>query len=794
MPETTTVSCPDCGAPARRFCSRCGALAVHDDPETESTPTTPADETAPTEPLPPEQLRRGSGRPIAAAAFLVLVLAGVAVGLSRTQTEQVTAWGPRGGWEATGVTSDTAPRDLSSTLWTHDLAHWSLATGPPGGVTDLSDTWILTGERLVALDPVTFAVQWTSNVRGDGSGAVTSEGITVVTRDELLVLSPVDGSITARTPLADSVPSTVGAQLPTVVGDLAIVPTQSGVRAIRRNNGKTAWAHQVEGWTDLLAATPERVLVGTRERVRALDTATGRPRWAFEVPADDAWISHWFQLVDDTVLISIADGLGGGLVGLELTDGGERWHRETDSPADLVLREGDRVLLRPTGPAGDQELFWVDARNGAIQPGGTMPADTPRAEQAVFLTAGDMLVPSESGLRRIIDGAPVWSAPAGGWQQPLVHDGVVFTGGREGVAVLDLATGERIGGFTAPQRHGGDLLLSGEVLSTGSGPDSLLDVTTGEPWESAAPQGWLGPGGTLAPWGVLRRGPNQSIVAYDHTGEEQWRHESTNGTDQGLIAALEEVVLLYEFRPPQDRNEIPGSAPHPELVVIDAGTGEEVDREASAPAPTGFVTDSSSIWTREWSFDPAAESALVRYDLDPTTGALELAWRVPASPGHLILSGDHLLDIAGSSLTVRHPEDGTAERVVELPAIAGGAPVVTAGMLIVDDGDSTLHALDPDGEPGWSSRVGASIVGDPVAAGGLLYVATADGAVVVIDTASGEHVDRIGVTDGAASASLIVARGMLLVRFDATVYALGDPRGASGADPSPVPGALQLPG
>ncbi|MDX1622226.1 MAG: PQQ-binding-like beta-propeller repeat protein, partial [Nitriliruptorales bacterium] len=297
-------------------------------------------------------------------------------------------------------------------------------------------------------------------------------------------------------------------------------------------------------------------------------------------------------------------------------------------------------------------------------------------------------------------------------------------------------------------------------------------------------------------WGALGRTGNRDIVASDHNGTELWRHGASPGADMGLVAALDDFVLLYEFthREPADENDA-YRAPVPQLIVLDAQTGEETDREELALDAGNLVYDGRALWGREWRYDPREPASLVRLDAAADAGQLELAWRLPAGYGRLVLDGDRLIDLGASSFAVRDAQDGSVRDLVDLPRVSGGAPVLTGGSLIFDDGDRRVIAIDLGGNPRWTTELDSPIIADPVAAGDRLYIATARGSVEVLDVGSGEVTTGVQLSsDPASSATLLAARGVLIARFDTSLWAIGGPGGPTGRpSPPPAEGILEVP-
>lgn len=789
----TRSHCPECGTPTdgvSRFCGRCGAQLART-PQREAPAVAAPSSTDVIEAEPPEDLLAERGRPHRAlliVAALSILAGALAVASLRDAPERVTAWGERGGAARDGVTSDRAVEDVSTDLWRVELEpDESFLVGLlPHDVVTVGDALVLIGDQVAVLDAETLEHRWDAPLGRTAASNVSDDGIIVATRYEILTVALQDGRITRRVPLAEDIGMPWASTL-LERGDgqhQLLVTTGRELVAVDASEGRIDWRHAPEGVREsvnLIDVGPELVLGHTHSgTVVALDPDTGAVRWQRELWEDGPWLQRWHQRVGDVLVVSIAQPeQQPRVLALDVATGEVRWRHEVDGQVELALLEDDRVLLRPREP-GRGELSWVETETGRLMPAGEVLAAVPPTDDARFLSATEVLVATEQGARLVGREGTVWTASVDGlpWSLPVVHGERVFVPtGSGALAVLDRSSGRELIRHHLPQQWHRPLVLVGDHVDPDPGSGRLLRLVDGRPagGDTSGRGHWSsGTGG--APWGRLYHDTEGDVIAVDHDGIERWRRDRPDRVDWSILAALDDVVLLHETKYPVQPDRDP---PPTELVVLDAATGAETDREA-APLDRP-VSDGASIWSFTWS-DGTTE--LVRFDLDAEEGELQLAWRRPAPAGQLILADDRLLDIGGATAIVRDPGDGSAVATLALPTIVAGAPVVVGDLLIVTDNSRSIHAVRlSDGGRAWSHQLATSLVADVVAAGDRLYLADANGDLEVLDVGDGATVGRRDLAPpGRVSGGLFAARGTVVVRFDDTVYAVGGPDGPRGIE------------
>lgn len=786
--SATTLTCPECGtATTNRFCGGCGALVQPAKEAERGVSRSPGsmivieDEPDLAEGAPADVPVRPSRRRVwvAFGMALALLAASSAVLLSRSDTETVTAWRARGGATNSGVTSDRPVEELTTIHWQRTFEDADLRYGAHvTHATTIGDRILLLGDRLIALDAATYDPVWSAPVRGDPGTTLSGNAVHVVTRDELLTLSVADGAITRRVTLSEPLRHLQGAHLPAVHDELAIVRGDRAVTAVRVADGQVLWQHDESGpdtWIAEFEIVGELAIVATYESARAFRIGTGEELWSIELPEQDGWINEWIRVEDGVVVIS-----AGGpppearpvLMGVDVATGRERWRRHPDAVGDLALVHDRRILFRPLEAFAATPLQWLDIQTGDLTPIDRRSVDLPLEQAVTFLGDDDLLVHEPGRLRRVRGTSTVWSTPVGRetWGEPLVHDGMVVADGEGGASLLDLEDGRELGFVAVPPPFTPSLAVTGDFLLTPSNIGNVHDLRTGEVVDLGGEAGgWVGPGDTATPWGVLLRGKDNSIVAHDHDGTERWRYDIEHGRDEGVIAAFDQVLLTYAATWRGD----PEDGHHVTMNVLDADTGEVIDREESPLSPHSIVSDGRSIWGYSWAWPEPVNHELVRYDIDPATSELELVWRQAGAQGRLILHGDRLLDVGPASVAVRRVEDGEVERTVALRTLTDGVVTLVDNLLITADGSGTLYATDlTTGETAWTHEV-SGLVGRPVAAGNRLYVPTASGTIEVLDVGRGNRVTGFQVTSTARTAGLAVASGLVVVQFDGTLYAIG---------------------
>jgi outer membrane protein assembly factor BamB len=232
----------------------------------------------------------------------------------------------------------------------------------------------------------------------------------------------------------------------TSAGRIVVVGTAS-VTALDAS-GSRRWQLRVPGaqrWVAMDAAT---VLVGLPKAWRAIDAASGRPRWSVATEED----AGPGALVGAGAPIAVVSTLQGGLVGIDARSGRTLWAERLDGsfrgspgvdPATgsiVVVTQGRATELRALR-AVDGAQRWsrpIPARSGSpLVSGGT-----------VLVGAGDGRYHSEVDAVSVADGRLRWRSPMPASFQPdlapAVHRGVAYVVDQlSHVAAFDLADGRR---------------------------------------------------------------------------------------------------------------------------------------------------------------------------------------------------------------------------------------------------------------------------------------------------------------------------------------------------------------
>jgi outer membrane protein assembly factor BamB len=233
------------------------------------------------------------------------------------------------------------------------------------------------------------------------------------------------------------------------------------------------------------------LFVTTATGLRALDTATGAPKWQLEtgpLAAAAVWHDEWLvagtesgevlavrgaegtvvwrrqagrlsaapSIDGDRLILPMADGR---VVLADLTTGAERWSRTLGGPPGPALVDDERVFVG----ARDNHFYSLDARNGSVRWRWRTAADVvgPPAvdEERVYFVSFDNVL-------RALDrwhGAQRWrrALPMRAYEGPMVAGGVIVVAGlAPDVLFFNPRNGAPAGRWSATDQLGTSIVLT----------------------------------------------------------------------------------------------------------------------------------------------------------------------------------------------------------------------------------------------------------------------------------------------------------------------------------------------
>nr|WP_274387462.1 PQQ-like beta-propeller repeat protein [Salsipaludibacter albus] len=302
----------------------------------------------------------------------VVVDDAVAVPLGDDQVVLVEAATGRERWRV-----DVSPTEASATLLGSHLVvagldgtvtTLSVVDGSPGWTTELGarvrsspllvDGRVVvgTGDEVVALGAVDGREAWRTALAGliDGFVAVAGDLLVVGdTANTLWGLDAADGTVAFEVslgPLADDTFVDGIAATPAVAGDRVMVASTNGrLVAVDTDGGEVAWDTDLDGPVYASAALDGdgggwiATATGT---VAAFEVADGSTAWEVDV-GDAVYASPTLVEGPDPVLLVVEEG--GSLVGLDPSDGGERWRVPVGTDGNYMASTptvvGDTVVV-----------------------------------------------------------------------------------------------------------------------------------------------------------------------------------------------------------------------------------------------------------------------------------------------------------------------------------------------------------------------------------------------------------------------------------------------------------------
>ncbi|WP_345594828.1 PQQ-binding-like beta-propeller repeat protein [Streptomyces marokkonensis] len=295
--------------------------------------------------------------------------------------------------------------------------------------------------------------------------------------------------------------------------------------------------------------------VGQSGGLRAIDTADGRRRWAFDAPTGDTGRPP--AVADGTVYFGSSDG---NMYALDAATGGKRWSSPVAAESRLGMSAtvADDIVYFLSRRRTDVEhieagLHAVDAATGREHWVFTYSADFADVPPplvsggAVFVGGGDgtlYAVDADTGRER-------WAVPTAGESvpepqkrlhlAPLVADGTVHAGNGDGTLhAVDADTGRKRWTFATGERADVLPVVSGDTVCVNSYMGRLyaLDAATGEEhWTlDLGDHSFSAP--TVAAGTVYVGSRNHKVYAVDvATGRKLWAYRS-----EGPISATPVVA------------------------------------------------------------------------------------------------------------------------------------------------------------------------------------------------------------------------------------------------------------
>jgi outer membrane protein assembly factor BamB len=306
------------------------------------------------------------------------------------------------------------------------------------------------------------------------------------------------------------------------------------------------WSTEVEWPFSLGVHGRDAVVTVSRNRVIALDTATGRERWHTDVNQ----VTHYAPSLDDrTVLVSADDRF----IALERASGAPRWEAPLGEHAGggVLTRTGSDPIALVVTERG--VVAALDGRTGQARwsvqlPGDiwAVPAGGARAGAGAVLWAGEAgETTSRLRLFDLATGAVRWeSTVEPGATAPVIHDGLVVVGEGNGnfaarIVARDLETGAERWSVPAPASFesgvtpgaaGGDVVVTDHF-----GTVTLVDAHAGRArWQTAIREPILDTRMVLTAHAVVLRTYGGKVVVLDRESGRVLRRVDPGGFPVGI--------------------------------------------------------------------------------------------------------------------------------------------------------------------------------------------------------------------------------------------------------------------
>ena len=364
----------------------------------------------------------------------------------------------------------------------------------------------------------------------------------------------------------------------------------------------------------------------------------------------------------------------------------------------------------------------------------------------------------------------IWKTPIPGesWSSPVVWGGRVFvtTARDEGrachVLALDRRTGEMLW----------DTLVFSQVLKRKEGRNTYATPTPVT--DGARVYASFGDG---------------SFVAVDVVnGRVAWTNRDfpfygQHGLGTSLVLYRDLVIMARDGSSEGEDKTLGWQTPWDQsyIIALDARTGRQRWKASRGLSRIAHVTPIvARLAARDVLISPAGD-VVQAFDLG--TGAR--LWSVPSTGEGVvpspILAGGLVVTVSGfGAPTVRAVRPGATpevawEQTKGVPMQA--SPVASAGFVFLVSDTGILSALDEtSGAQLWQERLEGEFSASPVAADGKLYLLNEACETFVVAPGASYALLARNPLEGRCQASMAVSGGMLFIRSDSAVYAIGQAR------------------
>ena len=364
----------------------------------------------------------------------------------------------------------------------------------------------------------------------------------------------------------------------------------------------------------------------------------------------------------------------------------------------------------------------------------------------------------------------IWKTPIPGesWSSPVVWGGRVFvtTARDEGrachVLALDRRTGEVLW----------DTLVFSQALKRKEGRNTYATPTPVT--DGARVYASFGDGSFVAVEAVSGR------VAWTN---RDFPFYGQHGLGTSLVLHRDLVIMARDGSSEGDDKTLGWQTPWDQsyIIALDARTGRQRWKASRGLSRIAHVTPIvARIAARDVLISPAG-NVVQAFDLG--TGAR--LWSVPSTGEGVvpspILAGGLVVTVSGfGAPTVRAVRPGATpevawEQTKGVPMQA--SPVASAGLVFLVSDTGLLSALDEtSGAQLWQERLEGEFSASPVAADGKLYLLNEACETFVVAPGASYALLARNPLEGHCQASMAVSGGMLFIRSDSAVYAIGQAR------------------
>ncbi|MEU3727917.1 serine/threonine-protein kinase [Streptomyces sp. NPDC033538] len=307
---------------------------------------------------------------------------------------------------------------------------------------------------------------------------------------------------------------------------------------------KRRWALGGFATSSPVAVVGSTLYVGQSDGLRAIGTADGRRRWAFDAPTDGT--GHPPAVADGTVYFGSSDGT---MYAIDAGTGGKRWSSPVaaESRVGMSATVADGIVYFLSRRRIDAEhiearLHAVDEATGRERWAFAYSADFANVPPPV-VSGGAVFVGGRDGTLYAVDattGQERWAVPTAQKSvpepqkrlhlAPLVADGTVYAGSGHGTLyAVDAATGRKRWTFATGERATVRPAVSGGTVCINSYAGKLyaIDAATGKQRWTITPGDHSSSAPTVAAGTVYVGNRNHKLYAVDvATGRKLWAYKS----------------------------------------------------------------------------------------------------------------------------------------------------------------------------------------------------------------------------------------------------------------------------